>query len=200
MDTKFYYQLVCRFLWPFFFLFHPIRALGRENIPEGAAVVCANHTALSDPFFVVFAFRLRHQLQPMAKAELMRVPVLGLLLRKCGVISVSRGSADLKAAKAALSCLKGGKKLLIFPEGTRVHEGESVDAKAGAALFSTRSDCCPIVPVYVPGKKRWFRSTTVVIGEPVYPKIAGRKATAEELDEITREVMGRIRTMREGQA
>lgn len=200
MDTKFFYQLVCRVVWPFFCLFHPIRAVGRENVPEGAAVVCANHTALSDPFFVVFAFRLRHQIQPMAKAELMRVPVLGALLRRCGVISVSRGSADLKAAKSALACLKSGNKLLIFPEGTRVHEGESVDAKAGAALFSTRSDCCPIVPVYVPAKKRWFLPTTVVIGRPVHPQIAGRKATAEELEIITDEVMGRIQAMKEGQA
>ena len=82
-------------------------------------------------------------------------------------------------------------KLLIFPEGTRVHEGEDVAAKGGAALFATRT-ASPILPVYVTRKKPWFRPTTVVFGQPFHPQIAGRKATAEELDQITHTVMDQI--------
>lgn len=68
----------------------------------------------------------------MAKIQLMRVPVIGWLLGKAGIFGVDRGHADMHAAKTALRCLKEGHKLLIFPEGTRVEEGENVDAKAGA--------------------------------------------------------------------
>lgn len=32
---------------------------GREHIPEGAAVICPNHTALSDPFLWLSPFRKR---------------------------------------------------------------------------------------------------------------------------------------------
>ena len=197
MNMRFLYHALYRIVWPFFSLAHPVGARGRENIPEGGAVLCANHSALCDPILVCFACTLRWMVRPMAKIELSRVPLVGWLLGKAGVIYVDRGHADVKAVKAALSCLKGAGKLLIFPEGTRVHEGEHVEAKGGAALFATRTGT-PILPIYVCRKKRWFRPTTVVIGEPYHPQIEGRKATAEELDEITETVMNQIHALGEG--
>ena len=89
------------------------------------------------------------------KIQLIRVPVIGWLLGKAGIFGVDRGHADMHAAKTALRCLKEGHKLLIFPEGTRVEEGENVDAKAGAAMFATRTGV-PIVPTYIPAQKHWF--------------------------------------------
>ena len=183
MSTEQFYRFLYLVVWPFFNLFHPVRTVGREHIPEGAAVICPNHTALSDPFFVAFAFQKKNPLRVMAKIQLMRVPVIGWLLGKAGIFGVDRGHADMHAAKTALRCLKEGHKLLIFPEGTRVEEGENVDAKAGAAMFATRTGV-PIVPMYIPAQKHWFRPTTVVIGEPYYPQIQGRRATAEENQEI----------------
>ena len=87
--------------------------------------------------------------------------------------------------------LKQGGKMLVFPEGTRVHEGQNVEAKGGAALFATRTGV-PIVPVYVSRKKYWFRRSPVIIGKPITPKIAGRKATSEELEQIMDGVMKEI--------
>ena len=197
MSTEQFYRFLYLVVWPFFNLFHPVRTVGREHIPEGAAVICPNHTALSDPFFVAFAFQKKNPLRVMAKIQLMRVPVIGWLLGKAGVIYVDRGHADVKAVKSALACLKGEGKLLIFPEGTRVHEGEDVAAKGGAALFATRTGS-PILPIYVTRKKPWFRPTTVVFGQPFHPQIAGRKATAEELDQITHTVMDQIHQLGEG--
>ena len=71
------YRLLYCIVKPFFCLCHPVRAIGRENIPEGALVLCANHTALTDPLFVCFAAGLRYQIRPMAKIELSRVPLIG---------------------------------------------------------------------------------------------------------------------------
>ena len=59
MSTEQFYRFLYLVVWPFFNLFHPVRTVGREHIPEGAAVICPNHTALSDPFFVAFAFQDR---------------------------------------------------------------------------------------------------------------------------------------------
>ena len=190
------YHLLYAVIWPFFNLFHPVRAVGRENIPEGAAVICPNHTSLSDPFFVVFAFGRRHTMRAMAKIEIMRWPVVGWILSKAGVFGVDRGAADIGAVKTSLRFLKEGCKLLLFPEGTRVGEGESVEAKTGAAMFAVRTGA-PIVPVYVPANKRWFRPTTVVIGQPYYPQTAGRKATSEELHAIAADLMERVRLLGE---
>lgn len=196
MSMDRFYHVIYTVVWPFFNLVHPVRAVGRENIPEGAALICPNHTKASDPFFVVFAFKRRHVMRAMAKAEVMRLPVIGWLLGKAGVFGVDRGAADINAVKTALRFLKQGDKLLMFPEGTRVEEGENVEAKTGAAMFSVRTGA-PIVPVYIPAKKRWFRPTTVVIGQPFTPQVAGRKGTSEEYHAIADDLMSRIRALGE---
>ena len=46
MSTEQFYRFLYLVVWPFFNLFHPVRTVGREHIPEGAAVICPNHTAL----------------------------------------------------------------------------------------------------------------------------------------------------------
>jgi len=198
MRTETVFSILYAIIWPFFNLVHPVKAVGRENIPEGAAVICPNHSAASDPFYVVFAFGRKNPMWAMAKQEVLNWPVVGWILGKAGVFGVDRGSADLKAAKTALRCLKENRKLLMFPEGTRVHEGENVEAKAGAALFATRTGS-PLLPVYIPTRKRLFRPNTVVIGKPYYPQIAGRKATTEELQAIANDLMERVRALGEGQ-
>ena len=71
---------------------------------------------------------------PMAKAELLRAPVLGGFLRRMGVVPVRRGESDLGAVRAALTALKRGQKLVIFPEGTRVTDGAELAGKTGAAM------------------------------------------------------------------
>lgn len=199
MRTETVFGILYTILWPVFRFIYPIKAVGRENIPEGAAVICPNHSAAIDPFYVVFAFGRKYPMWAMAKQEILNWPVVGWILGKAGVFGVDRGSADLKAAKTALRCLKENRKLLMFPEGTRVHEGESVEAKAGAALFATRTGS-PLLPVYIPTKKKLFRPNTVVIGKPYYPQIAGRKATNDELQAIAADLMDRVHALGEGQA
>ena len=194
MDTMFHLLYVV--IWPFFNLFRPIKAIGRENIPEGPAVICPNHTTAGDPFYVVFAFGYHYPMRAMAKIQIMRVPVIGWLLSKAGVFGVDRGAADMKAVKTALKFLKDGDKLLMFPEGTRVHEGEHVEAKTGAALFAARTGV-PLLPVYIQPHKRLFRSNTVVIGKPYHPTFAGRKPTAEELQVIAHDLLDRVHALGE---
>jgi 1-acyl-sn-glycerol-3-phosphate acyltransferase len=192
----FFHLLYC-VVWPYFRLIHPVRAVGRENIPEGPAVICPNHTTAGDPFYVVFAFGFRWPMRAMAKMEIMRMPFIGWILSKAGVFGVNRDNTDLKAVKTAMKFLKEGDKLLMFPEGTRVHEGEDAQAKAGAALFATRAGV-PLLPVYIQRKKKRFRRNTVVIGEPYNPEYKGRKPTSDELQAIARDLMERVRALGEG--
>lgn len=193
--NKWYTALYC-VVWVFFSLFHPIRAVGRERLPEGGALLCGNHTSASDPFCVVFAVGRRPQCRVMAKDELMRIPLVGFLLKKAGIIGVKRGKADVGAVKESMKALKNGEKLLLFPEGTRIAEGEKGSAHNGAAMLSTRTGA-PIVPVYIPRKKKWFRPTTVVFGEPYLPQFEGRRPTPEDYDRIAAEVMEKIDALKE---
>ena len=194
---KTWFALLYCVVWPFFNLFHPCKAVGRENVPEGAAILCPNHTRMSDPFFVVFALGLGIRPRVMAKAELMSVPVIGWILKKAGVFAVERGKSDVGAVKEALKCLKAGEKLLLFPEGTRHRDGTIDESgKSGAAMFSVRTGA-PLVPIYIPAEKRWFRRTPVVFGEPFQPQVEGRRGSAEEYKAIARELMSRIAALEE---
>lgn len=185
-------------IWPFFNLVRPVKAIGRENIPDGPAVICPNHSTIGDPFYVCFGFGRRYPMRAIAKMAVLKVPFIGWILGKAGVFGVDRGSADVKAVKTSLHYLKEGSKLLIFPEGTRVRDGEEVEAKTGAVLFATRTNT-PILPVYVPRKKKLFRVNTIVIGTPYYAEFEGRRPTTEELKAITDDLMERIYKLGEGQ-
>lgn len=182
--------------YPFFNLVHPSKAIHKENIPEGAALLCPNHTKASDPLFVVFAMGLRHRPQVMAKEEIMRIPVLGWLLSKAGVFAVARGKSDVGAVKRALKCLKSGDKLLIFPEGTRSKDGDLGEGKTGVAMMALRTGA-PIVPIYMPAKKKWFGRTPVVFGKPFYPKAENGRGGSEDYERIAAELMERIAALAE---
>lgn len=194
MDAWFHFLYAV--IWPFFHLFRPLRVMGRENIPQGAAVICPNHTTIGDPFYVVFAFGHRYPMRAMAKIQIMRVPFIGWILGKAGVFGVDRGHADMKAVKTSLKFLREGNKLLMFPEGTRVHQGEDVSAKTGAAMFACRTGV-PLLPVYIQPQKRLFARNLVVIGKPYYPQFSGRKPTADELDAITDRLMDQVHALGE---
>lgn len=188
------------FLYPiakfFVLLFHPIKVMGQENIPEGASLICPNHTSMIDPFLTLFALDHPKYMRAMAKAELMRIPVLGKILASIGVFGVNRGEADTKAIMTAIRYLRAGDKLCIFPEGTRVAEGEDQDAKNGAAMLALKTNS-PILPVYIPAKKPWFRKTHIIIGKPFLPECGKKRPTSEDYAAIGADWKRRIKELSE---
>ncbi|MDE6281757.1 MAG: 1-acyl-sn-glycerol-3-phosphate acyltransferase [Oscillospiraceae bacterium] len=190
------YAFLYRIIWVFMRIFHPWKAVGADNIPEGAALLCGNHTSLGDPFYVVCGMGAERQTHVMAKAEIMKWPVIGFLLKKAGIFGVNRGKSDMAAIKEAMRVLRAGEKLLMFPEGTRVKEGETSEAHTGAAMLSTRTNT-PLVPVYISPKKRRFRKTTVVFGQSYHPEFEGRKPSAEDYQRIANDLLVRVRALEE---
>ena len=190
-----WYNALWWIIAPFFSLVHPCRLVGRERLPENG-LYCANHSCLSDPICLIVAIGHKHQMHAMAKAEFMRVPVIGWILKKAGIFSVERGKSDIAAIKTAMRYLKNKENVLIFPEGTRIKNGVDKygnprEAKGGAAMLAVRTGA-QIVPVYIPPKKRWFRVTKVVIGEPYFPETVSTKGSTEEYQAIAADLMDRI--------
>ena len=152
---------------PFFKLLYRIKISGKENIPEGSAVVCANHTSMLDPIFLAIAFGISENWLFMGKAELFKIPVLNWLIKSLGAIPVNRGATDISTLRNAIDAIKSGKKVMIFPEGTRVKEGEdAASVKTGAAMIASRGGAV-MVPVYISGNKKLFGKVRVVIGKSV---------------------------------
>ena len=186
-----FYRIAYSIIAPLIRLFFPHRAVGLENLPEGGALLCANHVSGWDPIVIAIALPKHSRLTVMAKDSLFRIPVLGFLLRKLGIFPVRRGGNDLTAMKTAMKVLNGGNRLLVFPEGTRVDEQGEVEAKGGVTMLSTRTGV-PMIPVYCGGKHKFLKKTTIVFGEPYIPEIAGRRPTPEENRGIAAEILDRI--------
>jgi 1-acyl-sn-glycerol-3-phosphate acyltransferase len=162
----FFKVIYCLFM-PVFRLLYRVKISGRENIPNGACVVCANHTSNLDPIFLAIALGLSQNWIFMAKAELFKIPGLNLIIKWLGAIPVNRGSTDISTLRNAIEGLGEGKKVMIFPEGTRVHgEADVSGAKTGAAMIASRAKA-PMLPVYISGEKHLFGKVNVVIGEAV---------------------------------
>ncbi len=190
VKNRFYFW-IRRLVGPLFMLLFPLDVKGLENLPDEPVVLCANHSSALDPIMVVCAAKPTFSLRIMAKLQLMKIPVVGWFLRKMGAFGVDRGNSDINSIKTAIRSLKDGFNLLIFPEGTRVKEGEQVQVKGGVAMIAIRAGV-KLLPVYVARKKRLFCKTRIVFGQPYAPVYTGRKGTAEEYQANAEEIMRQV--------
>lgn len=170
----------------------PMTVIGKEKIVYDKGVLLAgNHQSMWDPIFVALAYKKKMNF--MAKKELFKFKPFGALLSALGAFPVDRGAADLKAVKTALGILKGGKPMLMFPEGTRVREGEQAEIKNGVAMFALKTQT-PIQPISLFGGFRPFRRTYVVFGDPIaYTHYYGQKLDSTVLSAVSDDVICQIR-------
>ncbi|MFS0863538.1 lysophospholipid acyltransferase family protein [Fredinandcohnia sp. 179-A 10B2 NHS] len=170
---------------------YPLEITGTHHIPkDGGVLICSNHIDNLDPPIVgVTSPRPIHF---MAKAEIFNVPVLGKILPKINAFPVKRGMSDREALRKALSILKDGQVLGIFPEGTRSKDGKLGKGLSGVGFFALRSDCV-VVPCAIIGPYKMFKKVKVVYGEPVeMESLRKEKASA---DEATEKIMESIRAL-----
>jgi len=159
-----------------FKLWFAYRAEGLENLPtDRSYLLVANHHSFIDPPMVGCADP--HQLGYLARKSLFKPYGFGRLLRFVGSIPVDRGSSDRGALEAAVRCLRSGRPIVFFPEGTRGPEGEVGPFKRGFLLVARRAGV-PVVPVGITGSGRaWpkgrvlprMRAVTVRFGTPIPP-------------------------------
>jgi len=135
---------------------HEIR--GYENLPDTPCIVAAKHQSAWDTFaFHTFLDDASY----VIKRELTRIPVYGWLLIKADMVPVDR-SAGAKALRRmvtdARARLADGRRIVIFPEGTRTAPGERRAYHPGvAALY--RQLAVPVVPVALNSGLFWPRRT-----------------------------------------
>ena len=177
-------------------LIYLIRVTGAENLPkEGGFLLCSNHTSMAD--VIPIAVALRRQPRYMAKKEALSVPVVGAFLRSLGAFAVDRGSSDVGAVKKAISIIKDGGVVCMFPQGHRYPKvaARSTPPRNGAGLIAYRAGC-GVVPVYIStktGKLRAFHRNEIVIGEFIPNEALGfSEGGSEEYKRATEIVYDRI--------
>jgi 1-acyl-sn-glycerol-3-phosphate acyltransferase len=183
-----------------------IKFVHAERVPaEGPVVLVANHRSFVDPFAVGLGLSWRRPVHFMAKAEMFKQPLKTLLV-VLNSFPVNRGGADRAAIRQALTLLGENRILGMFPEGTRVHEGEVAQAQAGAAFLSLKTGS-KIVPVGLVGTEKIVRPgkklpalppVTVMYGHQIDPADFEGLPSKERLPALTRALMEGIdESMRE---
>lgn len=149
------------------FFWHPVfHVTGREQIPAGSCIFCANHSGMADPIWILLAMPEKKMIRIMAKQELRRVPFIGWVMEKFRVIFVNRGAHDIAAFSQCVDALaREQDKLLVFVEGTRCNREKHVRAKTGAVRMAAQAGV-PVVPVFVTRNKTPFCPVSVVFGTP----------------------------------
>ena len=146
------YNLSRFLIFLFLKIFCRLKVYGRENIPKtGGFILASNHTSYLDPLVVGAAVNRRVNF--MARHDLFLHPVLRWWMSGVGAFPVKRDSADLSALKEAISRLKRGEGLVLFPEGTRSIEGSLGEAEPGIGLIAVKSQS-PVIPTFVKGAER----------------------------------------------
>ena len=173
-----FYRIARGVMWVLFHLLFRISAVGTENLPAGGGyIVASNHRTQCDP--VVIGICIRPTLTFMAKAELFRVPVAGLIIRWLGAFPVERGRGDTGAVDFAKQTVRSGRVLAMFPEGTRSKDGKLQRLKSGCTVIAAATGA-QVVPVAIRfGEKLHFRCPVQVrFGRPVSPEELGVNPSA----------------------
>ncbi len=145
----------------------PVKFHNRERLLQDPPfVLIANHRHALDPVAMAMGIP-KHQIVFLAKKELAgKSKILRNLLVRLHCILVSRHESDMEAMRACMKAVRMKKVLLIFPEGTRHHEGQMEQIENGTALIAMRSKA-PVIPIYFDRKLSFFRTTNLYVGEPI---------------------------------
>ncbi|MCE5294513.1 MAG: 1-acyl-sn-glycerol-3-phosphate acyltransferase [Chlamydiales bacterium] len=156
-------------------------AYGHEVIlPEGVvypegAIIAANHASFLDPPLVAISWP--EPIHFLARKTLFDVKLLKPLITGLNAHPLT-GANDTSSLKLACRLLAEGKKILIFPEGTRSTDGELGQFKQGIGMLARKSGAA-IIPTYIHNSnKAWPKGrkypklfaakTACVFGKPIY--------------------------------
>ena len=135
-----------------------LKIIGLENIdPHMSYIFVANHSNLFD--IPIMQATIPNDFRIIYKQELERIPFFGLVMKKSPYISTRRDASKsaMNSIEAALTQIRRGASVLVFPEGTRSKDGSLGSFKRGAFLLAFHSGK-PIVPITIIGSNKIFPS------------------------------------------
>ncbi|HVQ19202.1 MAG TPA: lysophospholipid acyltransferase family protein, partial [Actinomycetes bacterium] len=144
---------------------------GGANIPTaGAGVLASNHVSHLDFIFAGLGARpSKRYVRFMAKDSIFRHRIAGPLMRGMHHIAVDR-DAGLQSYRDAMSALRDGEIVGIFPEATISRSFEPKDFKSGAERLAAATKV-PLIPMGLWGTQRLWtydeRSTLKQRGVPI---------------------------------
>ena len=128
---------------------------GKENIPAGRpCVFCGNHRSYYDIPLVLTQLDAPHGI--VAKKEVDKIPLVRGWMRLLHCVFLDREDPRkaMGALNEAISLVKKGYSMTIFPEGTRNKgaEGSLLEFKSGAFRVAAKAKA-PVVPLAITGSR-----------------------------------------------
>ena len=123
-----------------------------ERLPAGqGAVYCANHVSWFDIFPLAAEVPW---VSFVAKAELRRLPLFGFPAECVGIVFLDRDNrkAAFESYEMAAGAVKGGRSIIVCPEGTRGFDYHLRPFKKGPFVFAIASQA-PLIPTIVHGAR-----------------------------------------------
>jgi len=135
----------------------PAETVGLENIPDGHAIVVANHASYVDGFLLKGYLPARVSF--VVKGEMRNIPIVHFLLRRSGSNFVERHEAagSTRDARKIVRAAQEGQSLAFFAEGTFLKEPGVQRFRPGAFVAAIRGGL-PIVPVAISNTREMMPS------------------------------------------
>ena len=165
----------------------------------GGFIVAANHASYLD--IPLLGCGMRRRAWFLGRSDLFPVPGLRAICQWLGWIPLKTGRFDRDAFGKAVSLIKEGKVVVIYPEGSRSEDGQLQSPKPGIGMIVAQTGC-PVVPAYLKGTfdvlppgATWphFCPVTVIYGDSLMFPRNGESGDAKQYyQEVSRTVMDRI--------
>lgn len=130
-----------------------VRGVAGAMAVDPPVIIAANHCSNLDA--VVAGVTIPRRLRYLAKSELFKVPLLGIMIKVLGAVPARR--EDLQGAASAVKFLieriDAGESVLLFPEGQRSFDGKLQPLEGGVGLLAVKTGA-PVIPVYIDGTFR----------------------------------------------
>ncbi len=125
-----------------------LRVTGLENIPkEGGALLYGNHQGMFD--VLAIAGTCTVPLAVVLKKELVNVPFIKQIIACTHSYPMDRDDArqSMRVIQDVTKDVQNGRKIVIFPEGTRSRKGNEMLEFHGGSFRCALKSKCPIIPM-----------------------------------------------------
>ncbi len=152
-------------------------------------VIVVNHQSMID--IAVLQLALPANLRFIAKAELLKIPIMGSYMKGVGMIPIDRGNgaeAVARLQKVADGVVHDNACVIAFAEGTRSRTGVIQPFKKGAFMLAISAQI-PVVPMSIEGARKvlppdGFRVRPGVIRVDIGDPISTIGLTADDRDDL----------------
>ena len=200
-----FYLYVKWFFAPLVRIYLRLKVRGHERVPRrGPVIMVANHASFLDP--VVLGSACSRPIHFMVLQSMYDWWWLRWFYWGMQTIPVRTEESDPRAIKQALSRLKNGEVVGLFPEGGRSTDGKLMQGKEGAALLAAVSGA-PVIPCFIHGAFESFppgagfprpSEITIRFGEPLqFPREKQARRDRKEMERFSASLLGAIARLQE---